>query len=114
MKGADAEALARRYLEARGLRLIGQNLRAPGGELDLVMQDRDTLAVIEVRKRSHPGFGSAAESVDARKQARIVRATRAWLATQPTRAQQPVRFDVIAIDAQDHIDWIRDAFDAGA
>ena len=68
MKGAREEDLALRYLESRGLRLVGRNLRAPGGELDLVMRDGAALVVVEVRKRSHRGFGNAAESVDRRKQ----------------------------------------------
>ena len=112
MKGAREEDLALAWLQARGLHLVQRNLRAPGGELDLVMRDGQTLVVVEVRKRSHARFGSAAESVDARKQARIVRATRGALARQPEWATLPLRFDVVTLDAQDRIAWIRGAFDA--
>lgn len=112
MKGAREEDLALRYLEAQGLTLVGRNLRARGGELDLVMRDGDTLVIAEVRKRSHLAFGSGAESVDARKQARIVNAARALLAQRPELARLPARFDVVALDAADRIDWIQAAFDA--
>ncbi len=114
MKGAHEEELAARYLTAQGLRLLERNVRARGGELDLVMHEADsgTLVIVEVRKRSHPAYGSAAESVDARKQARIVAATQALLARRPELARMPVRFDVIALDAGNRIDWIRAAFDA--
>lgn len=112
MKGAHEEDLALRHLQAQGLRLVARNVRARGGELDLVMQDGDTLVIVEVRKRAHRGFGSGAESVDARKQARIVSAARMLLAQRPELARLPARFDVVALDAQDRIDWIQAAFEA--
>ncbi len=112
MNGAHAEDLALRFLEARGLELIDRNVRARGGELDLVMRDAETLVIVEVRKRSHTGFGSAAESVDARKQAKIVTAARALLAQRPDLAKLPARFDVVALDGADRVEWIRAAFDA--
>lgn len=114
MKGAREEDLALAWLQDRGLRLLGRNLRAPGGEIDLVMQQGDTVVMVEVRKRSDPRFGSAAESVDARKQARLIRAAAGLLARRPEWAARPVRFDVITLDAQDRIDWIPDAFEASA
>ncbi|MGQ0503622.1 MAG: YraN family protein [Panacagrimonas sp.] len=111
MKGAREEDLALHFLEKKGLRLLDRNVRAPGGELDLVMRDGSALVVVEVRKRAHAGYGSAAESVDGRKQARLVQATRGMLARRPEWAQLAVRFDVVALDAQDRIDWIQAAFD---
>ncbi len=110
--GAAAETRALRHLEARGLRLIERNWRTRGGELDLVLRDRDTLVIAEVRARSHAGFGGAAASVDARKRARLVHAARAYLAAHPQYQSLPVRFDVVAIEAGGHMDWIRAAFEA--
>ncbi|HWU68840.1 MAG TPA: YraN family protein [Stenotrophobium sp.] len=112
MKGAAAEDLALRHLQAQGLKLLARNWRCAGGELDLVMRDRDTLVIAEVRKRSSTAFGGAAASVDARKQARIVHATRLFLAAHRDHAQDAVRFDVVALDAGDNIQWLRAAFDA--
>lgn len=112
MKGAREETLALHYLQAQGLSLVDRNVRARGGELDLVMRDREALVIVEVRKRSHAGFGSAAESVDARKRRRIVLAAQALLAQRPELAVLPARFDVVALDAADRIEWIQAAFDA--
>ena len=95
------------------MKLISRNQHSRGGELDLVMRDGDTVAVIEVRQRRSSRFGSAAESVDARKRARIVKATRGLIARQPELARHPIRFDVVAIDGVGRIDWLRNAFDAG-
>lgn len=112
MKGAAEEDLAQHYLHRQGLQTLTRNWRCPGGELDLILRDRDTLVIAEVRKRSRSDFGDAAASVDARKQSRIVRATRLYLAQHPQHADAPVRFDVIALDADNHITWLKAAFDA--
>lgn len=113
MKGADAEDRALHYLQRQGLTLVQRNFRARGGEIDLVMRERDLLVLVEVRKRSSARYGDAAESVDARKRGRIVLAARWLLMQQPALARLATRFDVIAIDGDDRINWIRAAFDAG-
>lgn len=112
MDGSQAEDRALRFLQERGLRLLARNWRCKLGELDLVMQDGDTVAVIEVRSRARSDWGAAAETVDARKQARVVRATKLWLARRPELAEQPLRFDVVTLDAGE-LEWRREAFDAG-
>ncbi|WP_019626891.1 YraN family protein [Thioalkalivibrio sp. ALJT] len=105
--GQAAERLAANYLESRGLRLRARNVRRPYGELDLVAVEGDTLVLVEVRKRSHPGFGGGAESIDRRKQDRLLRVAEAYL--QESRWTGPVRFDVITLDGNDHIEWLQDA-----
>lgn len=112
MKGAAEEDLALRHLQAQGLKLLARNWRCPGGELDLVMRDRQAVVVVEVRKRSSKAYGGAAASVDARKQARIIHATRLFLAAHRDYAQAEIRFDVLALDAGNNIEWLRAAFDA--
>lgn len=112
MNGAREEALALSHLQAQGLQLVERNWRCRGGELDLLMRERQTLVIVEVRKRANPNFASAAESVDARKQARVVHAAQAYLAAHAEFAQAPVRFDVVALDGADRIEWLQGAFDA--
>lgn len=110
LRGLDAETRAQRQLERAGLRLIARNWRCKGGELDLVMRDGEALAVVEVRSRKQAGWGSALESVDARKRARLVRATEQFLLQHPEHADREVRFDIVTIDAG-AIDWLKAAFD---
>ncbi|MCK7580283.1 MAG: YraN family protein [Chromatiales bacterium] len=107
-RGAHAEALARAHLEHAGLKLVERNYRCPRGEIDLIMADGDTLVFVEVRFRRSPAFGSAAESVDARKRTRIIAAARHYLLAHP--ADRPCRFDVVAADGSAPIAWLRDAF----
>lgn len=113
--GREAEDLACRHLESRGLRLLERNYRCRAGELDLVMLDGTTLVLVEVRSRSSTRHGGAAASVGPRKQQRFVRAARHLLLTRPQYRKLPARFDVVAIegglpDEPPRVEWIRDAF----
>lgn len=99
------------YLEHAGLKLVTRNYRCPQGEIDLVMNDHDTLVFVEVRYRRSNAFGTPAETVDRRKQARLQAAASHYLLTQ--RADRACRFDVIAVSGRDaRIEWLRDAFGA--
>lgn len=112
--GHAAEEQALGMLRAAGLEPLARNYRCPQGELDLVMRDRDALAVIEVRYRRESSFGTAAETVDTRKQAKLLRATQHYLQQNPALRRLPVRFDVVAItasqDGMPQTEWIKDAF----
>ena len=110
--GERGEKLAYRFLIAHGLRPIARNFRRRGGEIDLIMLDRQCLTFIEVRLRQSGRFATPGETVDYRKQRKIVRTAALFLASERRFAQLRMRFDVIAIegDGVDGIRWIRDAF----
>lgn len=110
--GSEAEDKALAHLQQAGLQLLSRNYRCRRGEIDLIMRDGDTTVLIEVRQRSHPGYGSAVESVTIHKQRRLIAAASHWLARNPKLAGLPLRFDVIGIDAEGRLDWIRNAFQA--
>jgi putative endonuclease len=66
-----------------------------------------------VRYRSNPNNGLASESVDARKQAKIIQCAEQYLAIHPPI--KSVRLDVITVtpaQPEPVIDWIKDAFRA--
>ena len=113
-RGRAAEALAARYLEARGLSVIAMNFRCRGGELDLVCRDDEHLVVVEVRQRSTRNFGGAIASIDAGKRRRVRRATAYFLLVNRRWRGRRVRFDAVAIDgppeADPEITWVRAAF----
>lgn len=109
--GNEAEDTALAYLKQAGLKLVQRNYRGRGGEIDLVMLDGETLALIEVRYRSSEQFGGAAASVTYRKQRRIINATRHLLLTRQELRRYPARFDVVAISAlRRDVQWIKGAF----
>lgn len=109
-QGRAAEERALEFLRQEGLRLLARNYRARGGEIDLVMQQADTLIFVEVRYRRSERFGTAAESVTAAKQRKLLDTAGRFL--QERRLDVPCRFDVVGISGQEasKIEWIKDAF----
>ena len=93
--GTLGETLAARHLEREGYRIVGRNVRADGVEIDLIARRGPWIVFVEVKMRRSRQHGSPEEAVDPRKQQRLRRGARAWLAT--ARAGRP-RFDVIALE----------------
>lgn len=108
--GREAEQLAMRHLQAAGLQLLMRNFNCRQGEIDLIMLDRSTLVLVEVRYRSGDDYGGAAASVTWRKQRRIARAARYLLLRRAELRRYPVRFDVVAVSRGGRVEWIRHAF----
>lgn len=111
--GSAGESAALQHLLCNGLRLLERNYRCRGGEIDLIMLEGSTLALIEVRYRAATHFGGAAASVTWRKQRRIIAASRHLMLTRPQLRRYPARFDVVAVSPGVegmHIEWIRAAF----
>ena len=107
--GRDAEDRACTHLRKRGLLELERNFRCRSGEIDLIMRDGPTLVFVEVRFRRSGRFGGSAETVDVRKQARLINAAQTYL--QRKRITAACRFDVVAITGSD-LQWIRNAFEA--
>lgn len=112
--GDDAESLALAWLQTRGLALVQRNYRvargprARGGEIDLILRERDgTLVFVEVRARRSTAQGGAAATVGAAKQRALIFAAQHYL--MRFDALPPCRFDVVAIDG-DRIEWLKGAF----
>lgn len=113
--GAKAEALAARYLEKNGVRILARNVRYKGGEIDLIAEHAAVILFIEVRLRQHANFGGAAGSITPTKQKRIILATRIWLAGEGRiYANRNCRFDAILLDGlnPERIEWLQVAFSA--
>jgi putative endonuclease len=95
--GQVGEAVAARFLEERGYRIVARNVRADRVEIDLIARRGPLLVIVEVKTRASSRAGSAAEAVDERKQYRLRRGARAWLSTRPAEARgaRRTRFDVV-------------------
>lgn len=107
------ESAAEAHAVAQGVRVLDRNVSCRYGEIDLVFLEREVLVFAEVRYRDNPRFGGAAQSVDSRKQQRIIAAAQFYLQSHPTLARHACRFDVFALQGaaeNPQIDWIRDAF----
>jgi len=112
--GDEGEQRALEHLVHQGLRLVVRNYRvangprAFGGEVDLIVRDRDgTLVFVEVRRRHRVRHGGAAASITAAKQRRVRYAAAHYLRT--LASPPPCRFDVVVIDGHE-LEWLRAAF----
>lgn len=116
LTGEKAEQDACQHLQQHGLKLVTKNYRCKFGEIDIIMQDRQSLVFVEVRYRKSSQFGSGAESITMAKQKKLLRTASYYLQQHPQTAQLACRFDVISIsgkqDKQREINWIKDAIQA--
>ncbi|HEY5717998.1 MAG TPA: YraN family protein [Motiliproteus sp.] len=110
--GQQKEAQAEQYLQRHGLTTLARNYLGPHGEIDLIMRDSSTLVFVEVRFRRGQRFASAAESIDRRKQQRLIATAEGYLLQNPALRNQPCRFDVLACDGDNACNWIKNAFEA--
>ena len=106
-QGSFYEQKARVFLESQGLRFVAANQAFKGGELDLIMQDGQTVVFVEVRQRKSNRFGSAVESIDYRKQQKWQTAANMWLqARNQSLDTANCRFDVVAFEGNQTPVWI--------
>ncbi|MFV0449418.1 MAG: YraN family protein [Vibrio sp.] len=119
-KGQHFEQMAADYLCRHGLIVIEKNFLARGGELDLIMKQRDTLVFVEVKYRNSQAYGHAAECVTRQKQQRLIKTANWWMLKRGLNADTTdFRFDVIAIHGDTvhsdskHIEWIKNAITEG-
>jgi putative endonuclease len=113
--GRGGEALAARLLEAQGFTIRASNVHVRGGELDLVAERGVLLCFVEVRMRSRACWGDPAATVTHRKQRRVIRAARRYLAAERIQGRE-IRFDVITVLGEGEgatVQHIPNAFDAG-
>jgi putative endonuclease len=115
IKGDDKERLAEEHLSVKGFELIERNFLCKGGEIDLIMKDpstqgEDYLVFIEVRYRESNEFGGALASITAGKQKKLRRAAEYYLLQNFGNSPPPCRFDVVGIEGQNEIMWIKNAF----
>lgn len=94
--GRHGEDVAAGYLKSLGMLVVERNWRCPGGEIDIVALDGDTLVIAEVKTRRSLDYGHPFEAVGADKLARLHRLGAAWCRDRELR--MPLRrVDVVAV-----------------
>jgi putative endonuclease len=105
-RGGDAaENLVARRLEHAGWSILGRQVRAGRGELDLIAVDAGPprqLVVVEVRARGRRDFGLVEESLDLRKRAHLRTAIGRMLADglpgHGRLPNLPLRVDLVVVE----------------
>lgn len=113
--GQLAETIACAFLQGQGLALLTRNYRCRSGEIDLIMQQGETLVFIEVRYRQLSDYGSPLATITPAKQRKLRRAAQLYLQRMWGDQWPPCRFDAIGLQgdlnsAQPSIDWVQNAF----
>lgn len=99
--GQAAEDAVARWLTDAGWTIVGRRIRdGGGGEVDIIALDRDrTLVAIEVRARTTPRMGRAAETVDTTRTARLGR-TLAAVARRERLGAAGLRIDLVTAEPE--------------
>lgn len=93
--GHSGEEIAKEYLESKGYKIIGQNIRLKMGEIDLLAADGDFLVLVEVKTKISFTQGVPEEEVDYFKQKKLRLLARVLTQKHPTKN---IRIDVVAVD----------------
>lgn len=93
------EKLAKKHLKRNGYRILEENYVALGNEIDIIAENKKTLAFIEVKTRSF-GKDSLVESrpaaaVTKEKQRKIIKAAKYY--SMGSENKKELRFDVIEV-----------------
>jgi putative endonuclease len=96
--GRTAENTAKKYLRKQGLTFISSNFHCRHGEIDLIFKDHQTIVFVEVRFRKKSDYGSSIESIDFKKQQKIIKAAEFYLYKNKLTESVTCRFDVIGIE----------------
>ncbi len=97
-EGTSGEALAARFLEAKGLQIIKRNFHfGKTGEIDLIATDGNVLVFVEVKSRKSSAYGTPEEAVTHSKQKTLRRVAEGYLYVNGITDRE-CRFDVIAIE----------------
>ncbi len=106
--GKKGEQLVEEYLKKQGCKILKRNYRTPFGEADLIVEDGDEIAFVEVKARTSSAYGTPAEAVGKDKQRRYRKiAEFYWMRTH----EEPnARFDVAEVYPDGHIEYYKYAY----
>ena len=93
--GLYAEILAAIYLIFSGYKILKWRYKTSFGEIDLIAQRKDIIAIVEVKARST--IYDASHALTAHSQNRICKSAAAFLSSHPCYTNMTIRFDLIAI-----------------
>ncbi|MBQ8960761.1 MAG: YraN family protein [Ruminococcus sp.] len=102
-----------RYLQERGYSLLARNYRIRGGEIDIIAENGDCIAFVEVKSRKPDSLVTGFEAVNKRKRGLIIKTASDYCVKHPNLLQP--RFDIaqVIIDGGTvvSIDYIENAYD---
>ena len=102
-----------KYLTDRGYTIVERNYRIKGGEIDIIADNGDYIAFVEVKSRKPDSMVSGFEAVNKRKRSLIIKTAADYCCKHPNMLQP--RFDVAQVIISGEkvlsIDYITNAYD---
>ena len=112
-KGRFGEEKVCEYLLKRGYSIIARNYRIKGGEIDIIAENGDYIAFVEVKTRKPDSMVTGFEAVDRRKQGLIIRTAAEYCRRNPNLLQP--RFDIaqviVSMEEVLSMEYIENAYD---
>ena len=105
------ELIAIHFLKMERFSILETNWRWQKAEIDILIQDKKTLALVEVKTRSSKKFGRPEEAITNKKQSLMQDAAEAYLAEKGLDYE--IRFDVVSIildEKEGSIEHLKNAF----
>ena len=104
--GELGERIAARYLEKSGWKILARRYRSGRRDIDLIAQQNELIAFVEVKARATDDFGDPVEAVNQRKQKEITKSAQQWI-DRHGRAGESYRFDVLGVLLKERRVFIR-------
>lgn len=96
--GNYGEEKAAKYLVQNGYSIIQRNFRTNQGELDIICKKEDSIVFVEVKTLPNGNAELLSHVLDKRKQKRILKTAKRFLAIYRQYSNDYIRFDVIVVD----------------
>ena len=111
--GKNGEAIAVKYLQDKGYRILEQNWHNHHQEIDIIAAKGNELAIVEVKCRTGMPLVEPYVAVNRNKQNLLIKAANAYI--QRKNINMETRFDIISITLgkETSIDHIENAFYPG-
>lgn len=106
--GKKGEKLVCQYLKKQGCKILKTNYQTPFGEADILAQDGDEIAFVEVKTRTSDAYGAPREAVGTDKQKRYRKIAESYW--KQTKIEPNARFDVAEVYADGTIEYYKNAF----
>lgn len=111
--GDRGEELAVKYLKNHKFKVLERNYLTRYGEVDIIANDRGTIAFIEVKSRKAGAAVNPLYAVNRRKQMQIIKAAQDYIIKKKIKRTM-FRFDVVTViftEPEHEIELIKDAFE---
>lgn len=102
--GLEAERLAIQYLTEKDWSILNYRYRCPFGEIDLIAIKKEWLLFIEVKARQY--LNDAIYALKEKQKNRLIKAASYFLDTNDLPEIRNIRFDLIAISADQQVTHI--------